>query len=87
MLLANFTFIRFNPVLNGQLEFEFTVQSHDIAFHITEYKQQSIEVGDHWNADVLHRSTVVCGGIVIDHCSKQIVVLVNNLQIGGSHQR
>ena len=60
------------------------VQSHDIAFHIAEYKHQSIEVGDHWNADVLHRSTVVCGGIVIDHCSKQIVVLVDNLQIGGT---
>ena len=45
-----------------------------------------IESGYHRNADVLHRSTVVDRSIVNDHCGNQIVVLVDNLQIGGSHE-
>ena len=74
-------------VLNGQLEFEYVVQSHDIAFQIAEQEHQSIESGYHWNADILHRSTVVGCEIVNDHCVEQIAVLVGNLQIGGSDQR
>ena len=50
-------------------------------------EHQSIESGYHWNADVLHRSTVVGCEIVNDHCVEQIAVLVGNLQIGGSDQR
>ena len=85
-VLANFTFIRFSPVLNGLLEFEFAVQSHDIAFHIAEQKYQSIESCYHRFADVLHRSAVGGRGIVNYHCDEQTVVLVGNLQIGGRHE-
>ena len=70
-----------------QLEFEFTIQSHDIAFHITEQEHQFIESGCHWNADVCHGADVVSLGIVSDHCGERFVVLVGNLQIGGSNQR
>ena len=65
----------------GQLEFEFAVHSHDIDFLITGHKHQLIEAGDHQYADVLYRSVVVSRDIVNDHCSKQIVVLVGNLQV------
>ena len=74
-------------VFYRQLEFEYVVQSHDIAFQIAEQDQKSIESGNHRFADILHRSTVVGRGIVNDHCGKQIVVLVGNLQIEGSDQR
>ena len=74
-------------VFYRQLEFEFAIQLHDIAFHITEHKYQSIESGYHWNADGLHQSTVDGGEIVHDHRGEQIVVLIGNLKIGGSHQR
>ena len=70
-------------VFYRQLEFEFAVQSHDIAFHIAEQDQKSIESCYHWFADIIHRSTVVGRGIVNDHRGEQIVVLVGNLQIGG----
>ena len=69
-------------VFYRQLGLEFAIQSHDIAFHITEIEHQSIESGYHWNADVLHRSTVVGRGIINDHCGEQIVVGVGNFQIG-----
>ena len=54
-------------VFHRQLELEFAIYSHDIVFHITEQEHQSIESGYHWNADILHRSTVVGGGIVNDY--------------------
>ena len=54
---------------------------------ILEHQYQSIELGYHWYADVLHRSIIVGRGIVNDHRGEQIVVLVGNLQIGGAHQR
>ena len=73
--------------LYRQLEFEFAVQSHDIAFHIAEQEHQSIESGYHWYADILYRSTVVGGGIVNDYRGEQIVAPVGNLQIGGTNQR
>ena len=74
-------------VFYSQLEFEFAIQLHDIVFHITEQEHQSTESGYHWNADILHRSTVVGGGIVNDHRGEQIVTPVGNLKIGGSdHQ-
>ena len=57
-------------VINRQLEFEFVVQSHDIAFQIAEEDKKSIESGYHWYADGFHRSTVVGGGIVNDHCGE-----------------
>ena len=59
------------------------MQCFEIA-QILEYIHQSIESGYHRNAHVLHRSTVVCRGIINDHCNEQIVVLAGNLQIGGS---
>ena len=49
--------------------------------------QKSIESSYHWFADVLHRSTILGGGIVNDNRGEQIVVLVNNFQIGESDQR
>ena len=79
--------VTFNPVLNGQLELELAIQLHDVAFQVLEHKHQSIKGGDYWNADILHRSTIVGDGIINDHCGEQIVVLVGNLQIGGSDQR
>ena len=33
-VLANLTFIRFSPVLNGQLQFEFGIQILNIAFNV-----------------------------------------------------
>ena len=39
--------VTFNPILNGQLKFEFAVQSHDIVFHIAEQEHQSTESGYH----------------------------------------
>ena len=77
-----FTFT-FNSVLKGKLKFEFTVQSSHLAFHIAEHEYQPIIPSNHWNADVLYRSTVDGRGIVNDHCGEQVVVLVGNLQIGG----
>ena len=76
-------------ILYRQLEFEFAIQWQDIAFHITEQEHQSTESGYHRNADILHRSTVVGGGIVNDHRGKQVVGLVGrgHLQIGGTDQR
>ena len=85
-VLANLTFILFNPIISGELELEFAVQVHDIAFHIAEQEHQSIESGYHRNADVRHLSTVVGRGVVNDHCGKQIVVRVGNLQIKGTHE-
>ena len=76
----------FNLVLNGQLEFEFALQSRDIAFHIAEHKHQPINPSDHWDVDVHHRSTVVGRGIVNDYWNEQIAVLVGNVQIGGTHK-
>ena len=81
-----FTFT-FKSVFNGLLELEFAALSHDIAFQVLEYKHQSIESGYHWNADVIHRSTVVGCRIVNDHCGEQIVIPVGNLHIRGSNQR
>ena len=78
-----FTFT-FNPVLNGQQELELAAQLHDVAFQVLEHKHQSIKAGDYWNAEFLHRSTVVGDWIINDHCDEQIVVLVGNIQIGGS---
>ena len=54
---------------------------------VLEHIHQSTKSGYHPNADVLHRSTVVGGGIVNDHCDKQNTVLIGNLKIGGSDQR
>ena len=71
----------------SQLELEFAIQSPDIVFHIAEQEHQSIESGNHWNADGLHQSTVVGGEIVHDHRGEQIVVLIGNLKIGGSDQQ
>ena len=86
-VVANFTFIRFSPVLNGQLLFQFDIQILNITFKVAEQKHQSIESRYHRYADVHHRSTIVGDGIVSDHCGKHIVVLVGNLFIGGSDQR
>ena len=72
-------------ILDRPLEFEFAVQSHDITIHIAEHEHQSIESGYHRNADVFHGAEVMDLGIVNDHCGEQIVVLVGNLQIGGTH--
>ena len=52
---------------------------------VLEHQYQWIESDYHRYTDVLHRSIVVGCGIVNDHCGKQIVVLVGNLQIGGWH--
>ena len=73
-------------IFDRQLEFEFAVQSHDITIHIEEQEHQSIESGYHGNADVFHGAEVINLGIVNDHCGEQIVVLVGNLQIGGTHK-
>ena len=54
---------------------------------VLERIHQSTKSGYHPNADVLHRSTVVGGGIVNDHCDKQNTTLIGNLKIGGSDQR
>ena len=54
---------------------------------VLEHKHESIESGYHWNANVLHRSTVVDCMIVNDHCGEQVVVLTGNLQMGGANQR
>ena len=86
-VLANFTFIRFNPVSNGQLGLEFVVQMYDSGYQVLKHKHESVESGYHRYAKVRHRSTVVCGGIVNDNRGEQIVVLVGNLQIGGTHDR
>ena len=37
-VLANFTFIRFNPVINGQLELEFAIQRYDSGYQILKHK-------------------------------------------------
>ena len=73
-------------VFYRQLEFEFAVQSHDIAFQIAEQEHQSIESGYHWFADILHGADIISSWIINDYRGEQIVVLVGNLQIGGSHQ-
>ena len=38
-VLANFTFIRFNPVSNGQLGLEFAVQMYDSGYQVLKHKQ------------------------------------------------
>ena len=68
-------------ILYHQLEFEFAVQSHHLAIQIAEHEHQSIESGYHRNADVFHGVEVINLGIVNDHCSEQVAVLVGNLQI------
>ena len=65
---------------------------HSVAWYYISYRGRGtsinrIESGYHWNADVPHRSTVFGGGIVSDNRGEQMVVLVGNLQIGGSDQR
>ena len=70
----------------------YIILTNDAMFEITqvlEHKHESIKSGYHWNAHVLHRSTVVDCGIVNDHCGEQVVVLVGHghLQIGGADQR
>ena len=74
-------------VFDGQLEFELAVEVHDVAFEVSEHKHQSIETGYDGYADVLHRSKVIDLGIINDHGCKQVVVLISNLEIRGSHQR
>ena len=74
-------------VFDGQLEFEFAVEVHDVAFEVSEHKHQSIEWSDDGNADVLHSSEVIDLGIVNDDGGKEIVVLNSNLEIRGTHQR
>ena len=74
-------------VFDGQLEFEFAVEVHDVAFEVSEHKHQSIESSYDGNADVLHGSEVIDLRIINDHGCKQVVVLISNLQIGGTHQR
>ena len=61
---------------------------YDVACQVLEHKQQSIESGNHRNADVLHRSRIVGRGIVNGHRGEQIVVLVGHehLQIGATHE-
>ena len=73
-------------IFDRQLEFEFAVQSHDITIHIAEQEHQSIESGYHRNADVFHGAEIINLGIVNDHCGEQVVVLVGNLQIGGTYE-
>ena len=81
-MLANFTFIRFNPIISDELELEYTDQVHDIAIQVLEHIHQSIESRYHRNADIRHRSIVIGREIVNDHCGEQVVVLVGNFQIG-----
>ena len=85
-VVANFTFIRFNPVLNGQLEFKFAIQSHDIVFNIGIRNINRSNPRYHRNADVFYQSTAVGDGIVNNHCDEQTVVLVGNLQIRKMHE-
>ena len=86
-MLANFTFIRFNPVSNGQLGLEFAVQMYDSGYQVLKHKHESVESGYHRYANVRHRWPEIDGGIVNDNRGEQIIVLVGNLQIGGTHDR
>ena len=75
----------FNPILYRQLEPNLPF-NRMLFLPFRGTRISWIESGYHRNADVLHRSTVVDRSIVNDHCGNQIVVLVDNLQIGGSHE-
>ena len=37
-VLANFTFIHFNAVINGQLELKFVIQRYDSGYQIPKHK-------------------------------------------------
>ena len=74
-------------VFDDQLEFEFAVDVHDVAFEVSEQKHQSIESSYDGYADVLHSSEVIDLRIINDHGCKQVVVLISNLEIRGTHQR
>ena len=74
-------------VFDGQLEFELAVEVHDVAFEVSEHKHQSMETCYDVYADVLHRSEVIDLRIVNDHRRNQVVVVISNLEIRGSHQR
>ena len=60
---------------------------YDVAFEVSEHKHQSIESSYDGYADVLYGSEVIDLRIINDHGFKQVVVLISNLEIGGSHQR
>ena len=85
-VLANFTVFCFSPVSNCQLGLEFAVQMYDSGYQVLKHKHESVESGYHRYANVRHRWTEIDGGIVNGHRGEQIVVLVGNLQIGGTHE-
>ena len=74
-------------VFDDQLEFEFAVDVHDVAFEVSEQKHQSIESSYDGYADVLHSSEVIDLRIINDDGCKQVVILISNLEIRGTHQR